>query len=56
MRAETRLELQRKIAESFEKALGPKPPASPKMSEEERQARTVLYADVLMKAALRQSR
>ena len=56
MRAETTLELQKKIAEKFEQALGPKHPASPRSSGEERQARTVRYAGLLIKAAMRQSR
>jgi hypothetical protein len=54
MRAETKLELQRKIAEKFDQALGPKPPAPPRISEEERQARTARYANLLFKSALRQ--
>jgi len=54
MRAETKLELQRKIAEKFDQALGPKPPAPPQISEEERQARTARYADMLIRVALKQ--
>jgi hypothetical protein len=56
MREETKQEFQRKIAEKFEQALGPKPPAPKQISDEERQAKTALYADLLMKSALRQSR
>jgi hypothetical protein len=54
MREEIKLELQRKIAEKFYQALGPKPPAAPRISEEERQAKTARYADLLIKAALKQ--
>jgi hypothetical protein len=52
MREEIRLELQRKIAEKFEQARGPEPR---KMSEEERQARTAEYAELLFKSGLRQT-
>jgi hypothetical protein len=53
MREDLRLEIQRKIAEKFDQALGPRPPAPRQISEEERQERTAQYADLLMKSALR---
>jgi hypothetical protein len=56
MREEIRLALAKKIAESFEKARGAEPPAPRKISEEERLARTARYADLLIQAAMRQSR
>jgi len=55
MREETRKALQEKIAAKFEQALGAKPPAPKQISEEERQARTAQYADLLIKAAMKQS-
>jgi hypothetical protein len=48
--------MQKEIAEKFEQARGPKPPAPNKISEEERQVKTARYADLLIKVALRQSR
>lgn len=36
MREEIEQEIRRKIVEKFDQALGPKPPAPPKISEEER--------------------
>jgi hypothetical protein len=54
MREEIRQELQRKIAEKFEQARGPRPPAPKQISEEERQARTARYADLLFQSALKQ--
>jgi hypothetical protein len=53
MREEIRKELQREIAEKFEQARGPKLPVK-QISEEERQARTARYADLLIESALRQ--
>jgi hypothetical protein len=47
-------ELQRKIAKKFEQALGEKTKARV-VSEEERRERTARYAEMLIKAALRQS-
>jgi len=51
MREEAKLELQRKIEEKFDQALGKTPQASRQISEEERQARTARYADMLIEAA-----
>lgn len=53
MREELRLEIQRKIEASFNKARGPEPPARKVISEEERVAKTARYADLLIKAALK---
>jgi hypothetical protein len=53
MKEELRREIEERIKASFEEALGPKPPARKLISEEERQARTARYADVLIKSALR---
>jgi len=55
MRKEIRLEIQRMIAESFDKARGPEPQKRA-ISEEQRQAQTKVYADLLIKAALRNLR
>jgi len=52
MKEEIRQEIQKKIAEKFDQALGPKPRAPKLKSEEERQERTAQYADWLIKAAL----
>jgi len=46
-------EIERKIAEIFEKARG-QAPQTPKLSEEERLARTGRYAEILYRAALKQ--
>jgi hypothetical protein len=51
MGEEIKQELQRKIAAKFEQAFGPKPPAPGKISEEERQARSAQYADLLLLGA-----
>ena len=52
MRAETKMELQRKIAEKFSQALGEKPNAK-EISEDERRERTARYAELLFRSALK---
>jgi hypothetical protein len=52
MREEVRLELQRKIAEKFDQALGEMPKAKV-VSEEQSRERTARYAEMLIKAALK---
>jgi len=55
MREEIRQEIQRKIAEKFEQALGEKPKVKV-VSEEERRENTARYANLLIKAALKRHR
>jgi hypothetical protein len=55
VRDEIRQELQRKIAEKFNLALGEKPKVKV-VSEEQRRERTARHADLLIRSALRQTR
>jgi hypothetical protein len=55
MREDLKTRLHREIGEKFDQALGGKPKVR-EISEEQRRERTARYADVLIKAAMRQSR